>query len=73
LEVQDADVSAIFEANVFGTLSVIKAALPILRAQGSGHIIGVTSILGIAARPLIGLYATTKWAIEGLAPLANHR
>jgi NAD(P)-dependent dehydrogenase (short-subunit alcohol dehydrogenase family) len=65
-EVDDADVRALFDTNVFGTLSVIKAALPILRAQKSGHIIGVTSSLGIAARPVIGLYATTKWAVEGL-------
>ncbi|MGY2734678.1 SDR family NAD(P)-dependent oxidoreductase [Sphingomonas sp. UYP23] len=65
-EVQDADVRALFDTNVFGTLNVIKAVLPILRAQKSGHIIGVTSSLGIAARPLIGIYATTKWAVEGL-------
>ncbi|MCR6625793.1 MAG: SDR family NAD(P)-dependent oxidoreductase [Pseudoxanthomonas sp.] len=65
-EASEAEVRALFDTNVFGNISVIKAVLPILRAQQSGHIIGVTSGLGIEARPLIGLYCTTKWAVEGL-------
>ncbi len=65
-EVKGSDVQAEFDANFFGTLRVIQAVLPILRAQGSGHILGVSSTLGIIAVPLIGLYCASKWAIEAL-------
>ena len=60
------EVQAMFDANFFGTLRVIQAALPLLRQQGSGHIIGVSSGLGIYAVPLIGFYCASKFAIEGL-------
>jgi NAD(P)-dependent dehydrogenase (short-subunit alcohol dehydrogenase family) len=49
-----------------GALRVIQAALPLLRQQGSGHLLGVSSGLGIEARPLIGFYCASKWAIEAL-------
>lgn len=45
---------------------VLRAALPLLRKQGSGHILGVSSGLGITALPLIGFYCATKWAVEAL-------
>lgn len=44
-----------------------QAALPIMRAQGSGHIIQVTSIGGINAFPYIGIYNASKWGLEGLS------
>jgi NAD(P)-dependent dehydrogenase (short-subunit alcohol dehydrogenase family) len=65
-EASEEDVRAVFETNFYGTLGVIKAALPILRQQKSGHIIGVSSTLGIIAMPLIGYYSMTKWAVESL-------
>ena len=65
-EATEADVRAVFETNYFGTLRVIRAALPLLRLQGGGHIIGVSSGLGVVTVPLIGFYCTTKWAVEAL-------
>ncbi|WP_375479956.1 oxidoreductase [uncultured Nostoc sp.] len=65
-EASEADVRALFETNYFGTIRVIQAALPLLRQQGSGHILGVSSGLGLMAMPLIGYYCTSKWAIEAL-------
>jgi NAD(P)-dependent dehydrogenase (short-subunit alcohol dehydrogenase family) len=65
-EASEADVRAVFDTNYFGTLRVIQAALPLLRQQGSGHILGVSSGLGIVAMPLIGFYCATKWAFEAL-------
>lgn len=65
-EAGEADVHALFETNFFGTLRVIQAALPLLRQQGSGHILGVSSSMGIVAMPLIGFYCATKWAVEAL-------
>lgn len=65
-EATEADVRALFDTNYFGMLRVIQAALPLLRKQGSGHILGVSSGLGITAIPLLGFYCATKWAVEAL-------
>jgi len=65
-EANEADVRAVFDTNYLGTLRVIQAALPLLRQQGSGHILGVSSGLGILTMPLIGFYCATKWAFEAL-------
>jgi NAD(P)-dependent dehydrogenase (short-subunit alcohol dehydrogenase family) len=46
---------------------VTQAALPFLRAQGSGHIVQVSSIGGISAFPMLGMYHASKWALEGLS------
>ncbi|MBC7375350.1 MAG: SDR family oxidoreductase [Frankiales bacterium] len=55
------------ETNLFGALWVTQAALPFLRAQGSGHILQVSSIGGISAFPTVGIYHASKWALEGLS------
>ncbi|RBY92555.1 SDR family oxidoreductase [Blastococcus sp. TF02A-30] len=66
-EISEAEARAQFETNVFGALFVTQAALPILRAQGSGHILQVSSIGGISAFPNIGIYNASKWALEALS------
>lgn len=66
-ELTEAEARAQFETNVFGALWVTQAALPILRAQGSGHIIQVSSIGGISAFPVTGIYHASKWALEGFS------
>src|SRR3954468_21052806 len=53
------------ETNLLGALWVTKAALPILREQGAGHIIQVSSIGGVNAFPTVGLYHASKWGLEG--------
>jgi len=60
------DVRALYETNIFGSLAVIKAALPILRAQGYGHILGTSSNLGHVTLPVIGYYCSSKWAFEAI-------
>lgn len=64
-EVSEAEARAQIETNLFGALWVTQAALPILRAQGSGHIIQVSSIGGVNAFPIVGLYHASKWGLEG--------
>jgi NAD(P)-dependent dehydrogenase (short-subunit alcohol dehydrogenase family) len=66
-ELTEADVRAQMETNFFGALWVTQAALPILRAQRSGHILQVTSMGGVTAFPGIGAYHASKWALEGLS------
>ena len=64
-EVTEEQARAQIETNLFGALWVTKAALPLMRAQGSGHIIQVSSIGGVNAFPLLGLYHASKWGLEG--------
>jgi NAD(P)-dependent dehydrogenase (short-subunit alcohol dehydrogenase family) len=66
-ELSEDDVRAQMETNFFGALWVTQAALPIMREQGSGHIIQVSSIGGISAFPIVGAYHASKWALEGLS------
>jgi NAD(P)-dependent dehydrogenase (short-subunit alcohol dehydrogenase family) len=65
-EASDEQIRDLFDTNYIGMVRVLRAALPLLRQQGSGHILGVSSGQGIAALPLIGFYSATKWAVEAL-------
>lgn len=60
------DVRALYDTNIFGALSVIQAALPLLRKQGGGHILGTSSGLGHVTMPVIGYYCSSKWAFEAI-------
>lgn len=66
-EVSEAQVRAQMETNFFGAVWVTQAAIPLLRAQGSGHIIQVSSIGGITAFPGLSMYHASKWALEGFS------
>ncbi|MEU5381382.1 MULTISPECIES: SDR family oxidoreductase [unclassified Streptomyces] len=66
-EVSEDEARAQIETNLFGALWVTKAALPILRAQGSGHFVQVSSIGGLMAFPNLGLYHASKWAVEAFS------
>jgi len=66
-ELSEADVRAQMETNFFGALWVTQAALPIMRAQQSGHIVQVSSIGGITAFPMTGAYHASKWALEAFS------
>jgi NAD(P)-dependent dehydrogenase (short-subunit alcohol dehydrogenase family) len=66
-ELTEAEVRAQMETNFFGALWVLQAALPIMRKQGSGHLVNVTSEGGVRAYPGIGAYHASKWALEGLS------
>jgi NAD(P)-dependent dehydrogenase (short-subunit alcohol dehydrogenase family) len=55
------------EVNLFGALWITQAALPIMREQGTGWIVQVSSIGGLAAFPLTGIYHASKWALEGFS------
>ncbi|MDR3023052.1 SDR family NAD(P)-dependent oxidoreductase [Chryseobacterium sp.] len=66
-ETNEQEARAQFETNFFGTLWLTQAVLPIMRDQKSGHIIQVSSILGLATLPTMGLYNASKFALEGLS------
>jgi NAD(P)-dependent dehydrogenase (short-subunit alcohol dehydrogenase family) len=79
-EGEEAEIRALFEANVFGLFAITRAVLPLMRAQRSGHILNITSVAGIVGFPGSGYYAASKHAVEGwsdsllveLQPLGIH-
>jgi NAD(P)-dependent dehydrogenase (short-subunit alcohol dehydrogenase family) len=79
-EVSRSEFEKVFNTNVFGTLNVLKASLPQLRRQRSGHIINFSSVGGLVGIPGFGAYNASKFAIEGMsealaaevAPLGIH-
>ena len=66
-ELSEAEARAQIETNLFGALWVTQAALPILRAQGSGHVLTVSSIGGIIGFPTGGSYTASKFVIEAMS------
>ncbi|MCF8149578.1 MAG: oxidoreductase [Burkholderiaceae bacterium] len=66
-EGEDAEVRAMFEANVFGLAEMTKAVLPIMRKQRAGHVVNISSMAGLVGYPGIGYYNATKFAVEGMS------
>lgn len=65
------DFRAQIETNLFGVVTVTKAALPQLRAQGSGHVIQVSSVGGRMASVGLGAYQSAKWAVGGFSSVLS--
>ena len=67
-EASDAEARKQYDTNVFGILNVIRAVLPQLRKQKSGHIINISSLFAyMASIPGFGIYGSTKFAVEGIS------
>lgn len=66
-ELENSEIMQSFEVNVFATMNVIRAIVPQLRSQRSGHIINIASIAGFAAATGWAVYAATKFAVVGLS------
>jgi NAD(P)-dependent dehydrogenase (short-subunit alcohol dehydrogenase family) len=65
-EVQLEEAAAQFDTNVYGVMRVTQAVLPWMRQQRSGRIINISSVVGQVAPPFLGVYAASKFAIEGM-------
>ncbi len=66
-EGDEAEIRAMFDANVFGLFALTRAILPIMREQRKGHVFNITSLAGLRGYAGSGYYAATKHAIEGWA------
>ncbi|WP_436774555.1 SDR family NAD(P)-dependent oxidoreductase [Yinghuangia sp. YIM S09857] len=66
-EFSEEEARAQMETNFFGALWVSQAVMPYLREQGSGHIVQISSIGGLAGFALSGMYAASKFALEGMS------
>jgi NAD(P)-dependent dehydrogenase (short-subunit alcohol dehydrogenase family) len=66
------EAKAQFETNLFGVVRMIKAVIPIMRRQGSGQIINISSGVGLAPLPFAGFYSASKFALEGYTEALRH-
>ncbi|MEE1790015.1 oxidoreductase [Streptomyces sp. BE308] len=66
-EVSEQQVRDQMEVNFFGVLWMTQAVLPVMRRQGCGHILQMSSIAGIASYPNLSMYQAGKWALEGMS------
>ncbi|GAP52930.1 SDR family oxidoreductase [Streptomyces azureus] len=66
-ELTEQQVREQMETNFFGALWVTQAVLPLLRAQGGGHIVQISSVGGVTAFPNLGVYNASKWALEAMS------
>jgi NAD(P)-dependent dehydrogenase (short-subunit alcohol dehydrogenase family) len=66
-EVSDSELRHQMETNFFGTVEVVQAALPFMRAQRRGHIFNVSSTAGVLGYPGLSLYCASKFAVEGFS------
>ncbi|MER7680159.1 oxidoreductase [Streptomyces sp. NPDC096934] len=60
-------VRAVYDTNVFGLLNVTRAVLPVMRRQGRGHVLNLSSVGGFEGVAGFGVYCSTKFAVEGLS------
>jgi len=62
----DEAIRAMYDTNVFGVMNVMRAVLPLMRRQNEGCIINVTSMAGTMTAPTISIYASSKFAVQGM-------
>ncbi|MGZ8392038.1 MAG: oxidoreductase [Gemmatimonadales bacterium] len=63
---------SLFDVNLFGVIRMTKAVLPIMRRQGSGRIVNISSVLGLIPGPYSALYSASKHALEGYSESLDH-
>ena len=66
-EVAEQQVRDQFDVNFFGALWVTQAVLPVMRRQGGGHLLQMSSIAGVTTYPNLGMYCASKWALEAVS------
>jgi NAD(P)-dependent dehydrogenase (short-subunit alcohol dehydrogenase family) len=71
-EISLEEAKAQFETNFFGVARMVKAVLPIMRRRGGGHIVNISSLIGLVPLPLGGFYAASKFALEGYTEALRH-
>ena len=60
-------ITNVYETNVYGVIHAIRAVLPLMKKQKSGHIITISSIGGLFGCPMNAVYCSSKFAVYGLS------
>jgi NAD(P)-dependent dehydrogenase (short-subunit alcohol dehydrogenase family) len=63
---------SIFDVNLFGVIRMTNAVLPVMRQQGSGRIVNISSVMGLIPSPFMALYSSSKHAVEGYSQGLDH-
>src|SRR5437868_947932 len=63
---------SLFDVNLFGLIRMTKAVLPIMRRQGAGRIVNISSVMGLIPAPFMALYSASKHAVEGYSESLDH-
>ncbi|RYB95359.1 SDR family NAD(P)-dependent oxidoreductase [Nocardioides oleivorans] len=66
-EVDEDEARSIVDVDLLGPLWLTQAVLPVMRSQGHGHVVQVSSVGGVGAMPFLGLYNAAKWGLEGFS------
>lgn len=66
-EATEEDARAIIDTNLLGPLWLSQAVIPIMRRQGTGHIVQISSVGAVGTMPMLGLYNSTKWGLEAFS------
>lgn len=66
-EATEEDARSIFDTNLFGPLWLSQAVVPVMRDQGSGHIVQISTVGAVGTMPMLGLYNSTKWGLEAFS------
>lgn len=70
--VDEDEMRNLFDINVFSVFSLTNLVLPHMRKARSGHIVNISSVAGLAPLPGLGLYASSKFAVEGMTEALRH-
>lgn len=71
-EISEAQMRAQIETNLFGPMNITRAALPVMRARRSGHIVTISSIAGLVGQEFCVAYAASKFGVEGWMESLRH-
>lgn len=66
------EIRKVFDVNLFGAWGMTKACLPAMRRADSGLIVNVSSMSGVVGMPGLGVYASSKFALEGMSEALRH-
>lgn len=66
-EASEEETRGIVDTNLLGPLWLSQAAIPIMRRQGAGHIVQISTVGAVGTMPMLGLYNSTKWGLEAFS------
>ena len=66
-ELSEDEVCSMIDTNLLGPLWLSQSAIPVMRRQGSGHIVQISTVGAVGTMPMLGLYNSSKWGLEGFS------